>query len=172
MLQGTFTAMRRGAWWAAAGIVVAACADAGDPQAEIVAMLARSAADWNRGDLDGFMSDYARDSALSYVSGRDVLYGWQQLRDRYDRVYFAPGAARDSLAFERVHARAIAPAIAVATARFRLLRGDSLVASGPFTLVLARRGGRWQILHDHTSADPEPRRDTTSRSKASRNSVP
>jgi len=30
-----------------------------------------------------------------------------------------------------------------------------VTASGPFTLILQKRGARWQILHDHTSADPK-----------------
>jgi ketosteroid isomerase-like protein len=30
-----------------------------------------------------------------------------------------------------------------------------LVASGPFTLILQKRGDRWLILHDHTSPDPK-----------------
>ena len=46
--------------------------------------------------------------------------------------------------------------LAFATARFALHRGDSLTASGPFTLILQKRGTRWLILHDHTSADPKP----------------
>jgi len=35
------------------------------------------------------------------------------------------------------------------------LRRDSVTASGPFTLILQKRGDRWQILHDHTSSDPK-----------------
>lgn len=127
----------------------------GDPEREIGAMLERSAADWNRGDLAGFMSDYARDSLTSYVSGAHVQYGWQALYDRYERNYFAPGKSRDSLAFEELRVRALTPDFAYATARFRLLRGDSVVASGPFTLVVQRQGDRWRILHDHTSSDPQ-----------------
>ncbi|MGH7700639.1 MAG: YybH family protein [Gemmatimonadales bacterium] len=127
-----------------------------DPAVEIAAMLDRSAAAWNRGDLTGFMDDYARDSLTSYVSGRRVLYGWQTLHDRYRARYFAPGTSRDSLAFDALRVRALGADAAFATARFALHRGDSVVASGPFTLVLERRGGRWQIVHDHTSADPTP----------------
>jgi ketosteroid isomerase-like protein len=127
----------------------------GDPQREISDMLARSAADWNRGDLAGFMSDYAQDSLTSYVSGGHVQYGWQPLFDRYQRNYFAAGKSRDSLAFEELRVRALTPDFAYATARFQLLRGDSVVASGPFTLVLQRQGRQWRILHDHTSGDPE-----------------
>jgi ketosteroid isomerase-like protein len=140
--------------------VLAACAapgaPTGDPQREVSEMLARSADDWNRGDLAGFMSDYARDSLTSYISAGRVRYGWQPLYDRYQARFFAPGMSRDSLSFEDVRVRTLAPPYAFATARFALHRGDSLVGSGPFTLVLERQDRRWLILHDHTSADPKP----------------
>src|SRR5205085_938796 len=115
----------------------------------------RSAADWNRGDLAGFMSDYTHDSLTSYVSAGHVMYGWQKLFDRYQTTYFGPGKSRDSLAFEEVRVRPLAPDLALCTARFKLLRRDSVTASGPFTLVLQKRDNRWQILHDHTSSDPK-----------------
>src|SRR5256712_12653446 len=141
-------------------LAVAACSapkiPLGDPQAEIAAMLRRSAADWNRGDLEGFMGDYARDSLTSYMSGGHVQYGWQALHDRYQAVYFASGKHRDSLAFEEPHVRPLTLDLALATARFALRRGDAVTASGPFTLLLQKRGDRWQILHDHTSADSKP----------------
>lgn len=140
-------------------IAVVACSapreKLGDPQQEIAAMLQRSASDWNRGDLDGFMSDYARDSLTSYMARGHVQYGWQALYDRYKANYFAAGKTRDSLSFEELHVRALTPDFAYATARFKLTRADSVVASGPFTLVLQKQGDRWRILHDHTSADPK-----------------
>ena len=119
-------------------------------------MLARSAADWNRGDLAGFMSDYAPDSLTSYVSRGHVQYGWQKLYDHYQATYFAPGKSRDSLTFEEVRVRPLTLGLALCTARFALHRGDSVTASGPFTLVLQNRGDRWQIIHDHTASDPKP----------------
>lgn len=127
----------------------------GNPQVEIAAMLARSAADWNRGDLAGFMGDYARDSLTSYVSRGHVQYGWQRLHDHYQATYFAPGTRRDSLTFTEVRVRPLTTDLAWCTARFALHRGDSVTASGPFTLVLQKRGDRWNILHDHTSSDPK-----------------
>lgn len=149
----------RGTWCMVAMALVGCSAPRerlGDPQAEISAMLARSAAAWNAGDLAGFMGDYAKDSLTSYVSGGHVQYGWQPLFDHYQAAYFAPGKHRDSLTFDEVHVRPLTTDLALATARFALHRGDSVTASGPFTLVLQRRGERWQILHDHTSADPKP----------------
>jgi ketosteroid isomerase-like protein len=141
-------------------LALAACAaprvPTGDPATEITATLARSANDWNRGDLDGFMSDYAKDSLTGYVTGGHVQYGWQAMYDRYQAAYFAPGKSRDSLSFEEIRVRPLTMDLAFATARFQLHRGDSLVASGPFTLILQKRGARWLILHDHTSPDPRP----------------
>jgi beta-aspartyl-peptidase (threonine type) len=127
----------------------------GDPPKEIAALLQRSAADWNHGNLAGFMGDYANDSLTSYMAGGHVQYGWQALYDRYQANYFAPGKSRDSLSFDELHVRVLTPAFAYATARFKLSRRDSVVASGPFTLILQRQGERWRILHDHTSADPK-----------------
>lgn len=127
----------------------------GNPQAEVAAMLARSAADWNRGDLAGFMGDYARDSLTSYVSRGHVQYGWQRLHDHYQATYFASGRRRDSLTFAEVRVRPLTTDLALCTARFALHRGDSVTASGPFTVVLQKRGDRWYILHDHTSSDPK-----------------
>ncbi len=141
-------------------LAVAACSaprvPLGDPQAEIAAMLLRSAADWNRGDLAGFMGDYAKDSMTSYVSGGHVQYGWQALYDHYRASYFAPGRSRDSLRFEEIRVRPLTIDLAFCTARFELMRGAAVTASGPFTLILQKRGDRWYILHDHTSSDPRP----------------
>jgi hypothetical protein len=146
--------------WACAAALLVACAAPrvapGNPQAEVEAMLRRSASDWNRGDLAGFMGDYAKDSLTSYVSGGHVRYGWQKLYDHYQATYFAPGKFRDSLAFEDVRVRPLTLDLALCTARYMLRRGDSVTASGPFTLILQKRGERWVILHDHTSSDPKP----------------
>jgi len=152
----------RALWWVL--VLTGSCSapkiPLGDPPKEIAALLQRSAADWNRGDLDGFMSDYARDSLTSYMARGHVQYGWQALYDRYKANYFAPGKTRDSLSFDELHVRVLTPDFAYATARFKLSRPsrDSVVASGPFTLVMQRQGDppRWRILHDHTSADPKP----------------
>jgi ketosteroid isomerase-like protein len=119
-------------------------------------MLAASAAAWNRGDLPAFMADYANDSTLRYLSGGHFAGDWQALYDRYQRAFFAPGRPHDSLAYDDLDVRALTPDLALVTARFRLVRGDSVTASGPFTLLVQRRGPRWTIIHDHTSSDPPP----------------
>ena len=91
-------------------LLLAACR-AGTPSASdpaltdrLAAQLRRSADDWNRGDLEGFMSDYAHDSATSFVEGGHVRRGWDFIHSRY-APSFAPGARRDSLRFEEVAVR-------------------------------------------------------------------
>jgi ketosteroid isomerase-like protein len=120
---------------------------------ELTRQLDRSADDWNRGNLDGFMSDYAHDSTATFVDAGHVRQGWDFIRSRY-APRFAPGASRDSLRFEEVAARRLGDRHALLTARFILFRGGHTTASGPFTLVFERRTDGWKILHDHTSSDP------------------
>src|SRR4051794_21776654 len=121
--------------------------------ADITSQLDRSAADWNRGDLDAFISDYAPESTTTFVDGRRARHGFDFIRQNY-APRFAPGARRDSLHFEEVEVRPLAPNLALVTARFVLMRDTTVTASGPFTLVMEQRPAGWRILHDHSSSDP------------------
>ena len=120
---------------------------------QITAQLGRAATDWNRGDLNGFLSDYAAESTTTFVDGRRARHGIDFIRQRY-APHFAPGASRDSLRFEEIEARPLSPTLALVTARFLLHRGNQISASGPFSLVMERRPEGWKILHDHSSSDP------------------
>lgn len=118
----------------------------------IEAQFARSAEAWNRGDLDAFMSDYARDSLTSFVASGHLHRGYDFIRNRY-APRFAPGVQRDSLRFEEFSVRPIGGDFALVTARYILYRNGATSASGPFTLLMQHRPEGWKILHDHTSSD-------------------
>ncbi len=147
-------------------VALAACGAGGQPTAgpepsadpaalrgQITEQLERAAADWNQGDLDGFLSDYAPESTTTFIDGRRARRGIDFIRKNY-APRFEPGARRDSLHFEEIEARPLGPTFALVTARFILERGGNLTASGPFTLILERRREGWRILHDHSSSDP------------------
>jgi ketosteroid isomerase-like protein len=119
----------------------------------ITAQLDRAAADWNRGDLESFLSDYAAESTTTFVDGRRARSGIDFIRGVY-APRFSPGASRDSLHFEEVEVRPLSSSLALVTARFILQRGSETTASGPFTLIMERRLQGWKILHDHSSSDP------------------
>ncbi len=142
--------------WVVAIGVLAACSvqetPPSDPTATAVAVLSASSEAWNRGDLEAFVDDYARDSTTTFVAGGRVEYGWDRIHDNYAR-WWDLGSERDSLRFEDVAARSLGSDYLLTTARFVLFRGDSVTASGPFTLVMERIEGEWKIIHDQTGND-------------------
>jgi uncharacterized protein (TIGR02246 family) len=120
---------------------------------QITSQLDRAADDWNRGDLERFLADYAAESTTTFVDGRRARHGFEFIREYY-APRFAPGARRDSLRFEEVEARHLSPGLALVTARYVLTRSGIVTASGPFTLVMEQSPAGWLILHDHSSRDP------------------
>ena len=82
----------------------------------ITAQLERAADDWNRGDLEGFLSDYAAESTTTYVDGRRARAGIDFIRSTY-APRFSPGADRGRLHFEEIQVRP--------------LSGDSRAGDGP-----------------------------------------
>jgi uncharacterized protein (TIGR02246 family) len=117
-------------------------------RAGVEALLAHGAAAWNRGDLDDFMSDYTPDA--TYVTPRAVVHGRDNIRAHY-AARFQPGAVRDSLRFEGLEVDVVGPDALNAIAYYVLFRRDSVTARGPTSLVMRRIGGRWFMVHDHSS---------------------
>ena len=124
-----------------------------DLAGRVDSMLAASAAGWNAGDLGAFMDVYADSPETTYVGGSGLHVGYQAIRRRYAPL-FRPGADRDSLRFEDLRVRRLGADVAVGVARYVLHEGGEVTGAGPFTLVLARVGDDWKIVHDHSSSDP------------------
>jgi ketosteroid isomerase-like protein len=124
---------------------------------EITGMLQASSASWNAGDLDGFLDDYWKSDDLTFSGASGVTRGWEGVRERYERGYWAPGVERDSLRFEDLEVTALGDDHALALGRYVLFRpddGGSVRDTGYFSLVLRRMEDGWKIIHDHTSATP------------------
>lgn len=131
-----------------------------DVTGEITGMLQESAASWNAGDLAGFLDDYWNSDELTFSGSTGVTRGWEDVRRRYLTSYWAPGASRDSLRFEAMEALPLGSEHALAMGRYVLFRphedGETVSGSGYFSLVLRRTVDGWKIIHDHTSASPQP----------------
>ena len=119
---------------------------------EIKAMLTRSEATWNRGDLAAFAADYDDSPETTFI-GRDITHGGvQAILDRYRRGYPTP-EAMGTLTFSEISVRPLGKGYALANGRFALKRtpaggGDT---AGRFTLVLRKTKAGWKIIHDHSS---------------------
>jgi uncharacterized protein (TIGR02246 family) len=138
-------------------VTLSACATAGPhvaaadtARAEIMTMLSRAAGDWNRGDLDAFVTDFMDSPRTTFVGSRGVLRGRAAIRAAY-APRFEAGAQRDSLSFDDVEVDLLAPGVAHVLGWYVLSRGDSVTARGPTSLIVERHGGRWWIVHDHSS---------------------
>ncbi len=137
----------------------AAGGPAGDPAAEVTAVLAEQTAAWNRGDLEAFTAVYADDAA--FVSPTGLTRGRAEVLARY-RSRYPDRAAMGRLALEVIEVRP-APAgggpgavTAVSVvARWSLAypaETERKDVSGLTLLVLHRRaeekGGGWEIVQD------------------------
>jgi len=126
-------------------------------------MLDSSAASWNGGDLDGFLDDYWRSEDLSFSGPDGVTRGWDDVRARYLRSYWAPGATRDSLRFADMEVMTLGADHALVLGRYELYRPEEdgvVTSSGHFSLVLRRSNAGWKIIHDHTSPAPSEEAST------------
>ena len=139
---------------AGAGIYRPTTTQRGAIRAELEGMLRRSAADWNRGDLDGFMSDYLPGDSTTYIGGHGLVRGPAAIRSSYARL-FTGEMQRDSLSFLILDVDPVAPNAANLIAQYVLTRRvggrDSVTARGPTSLLVRRVDGRWRIVHDHSS---------------------
>ena len=118
--------------------------------AEIRAVMSAQAAAWNRGDIDGFMTGYARSDATEFIAGDKLTLGWQTVRDRYKKRYDTR-EKMGTLTFSALKITLLSGDAALVTGRWRLVRNKDK-PHGRFTLLFRRLPEGWRIVHDHTSA--------------------
>ena len=128
-------------------------ADREDPVHAVRAVLDRQVADWNKGDLDGFLAGYWNSPKVVFQSGGQRFDGWAAMRDRYRRRYQAEGRAMGRLAFSALDVEPLGPEAVLARGRWRLTMPDGATPGGLFTVIFRKLPEGWKIVHDHTSAD-------------------
>jgi uncharacterized protein (TIGR02246 family) len=120
--------------------------------ADIVAVIQKSADDWNRGDLAAYVQCYEQSPDTTFV-GNEVSRGMSQVLDRYRRAY-PDKDHMGTVTFSELAPRILTPDLAIVTGRFHLTRTADMGGNkaGIFTLVLRKGASGWRIIHDHTSA--------------------
>jgi uncharacterized protein (TIGR02246 family) len=121
------------------------------PEAAIRHLLEQQSVDWNRGDVDAFMTGYEDSPDTTFV-GQTVQYGYATIRDRYQKLYASP-AAMGKLTFTDLAVRVLDCGHGIATGNFHLERtaaggGD---ADGIFSLLLKQEPQGWKIILDHSN---------------------
>lgn len=116
---------------------------------EILEVMTKQSAAWNRGDVAGFMQGYWNSDKLVFASGDQVTRGWQPTLDRYKKSYDSK-AKMGELTFTDIEVNVLSKDIAVVLGSWALKR-EKDNPKGKFTLVFQRMKEGWRIIHDHTS---------------------
>jgi len=119
---------------------------------DIRAMMDKSQANWNRGDLAAFAADYEDSPDTTFVGKTVTRGGTAAVLARY-QAHYPNREAMGTLTYSELSIRVLAPDIVLADGKFFLRRtasggGD---ASGRFTLVIRKTPKGWKIIHDHSS---------------------
>jgi uncharacterized protein (TIGR02246 family) len=139
-------------------LMTAACKSQPDPKQnaeqvsqDIRAVMERQQAAWNRGDIEGFMDGYERAETTTFVSGDDVMRGWQTVLDRYKQRYNSPGLM-GSLTFSELEIQPLGPSYALVNGRWQLTRSNDK-PHGRFTLLFRQTSAGWRIIQDTTTSE-------------------
>ena len=119
--------------------------------AAVRAVIEAQAAAWNRGDVSGYMEGYAREDAITFISGGDFTRGWQTVHDRY-KARYDTREKMGTLAFSELEFKPLSEFYMMATGRWQLTRAAD-TPRGRFTLLFRRTNAGWRIVHDHTSSE-------------------
>ncbi len=128
-----------------------------DAATAIRAVLERQEADWNKGDLDAFLTGYWNSPKVVFQSGGARYDGWEAMRERYRKRYKAEGKAMGHVAFSRIEIELLGPEAALVRGSWRLSLPDGSHPGGLFTLIFRQFPDGWKIVHDHTSAEEAPK---------------
>lgn len=117
----------------------------------IVAVLDRSADDWNRGDLDAFATSYKNSPDILFM-GRTIQHGYAQMLARYKGSY-PTRETMGVLSFKQLEVQPIDERVATVTGRYHLERTSAGGgnADGFFLLVMERTAQGWKIIRDDTT---------------------
>lgn len=127
------------------------------PREEVLSLITRQVAAWNRGDLEAFCELYADDAVFvsppreprpdAGVTGSDgVTRGRAEVLARYKRRY-PDGKAMGQLSLTPHDVRETADAVSV-SAKWTLRYPDKPALSGNTVVVLLRTKAGWRIVHD------------------------
>ena len=116
---------------------------------EITAMLSAQVAQWNKGNVDGYMKGYWENDSLLFIGSSGPRYGYRATLKRYKEAY--PDAAHmGTLTSVVMSMERLSPEYYFIVGTWALKRSAGDV-SGSYTLLLRKIKGKWVIVCDHSS---------------------
>ncbi len=105
--------------------------------------------DWNKGNIEGFMTPYWQSDSLMFIGKSGITYGWQKTLENYKRGY-PDTAAMGKLDFNLLQVRKLSDSYVFVVGKWHLTRSVGNVG-GHFTLLFRKINNKWLIVADHSS---------------------
>lgn len=112
-------------------------------------ILARQAAEWNKGNLEGYMQGYWNNDSLLFIGKSGPTYGYQATLQRYKKSY-ADTAQMGRLHFDILQVKKLSKDHRFVLGKWTLTRSVGNLG-GYFTLLFRKIDGEWVIVADHSS---------------------
>jgi hypothetical protein len=105
---------------------------------------------WNRGDINGFMEFYSKDSNTQFITKRGRTKGWESTLNMYRKAY-PDKNAMGILEFELDTIQILSPAegLGQITGKWKLIRAAD-TPSGFYSLITRNTTNGPKIIIDHT----------------------
>ncbi len=112
-------------------------------------ILADQTTQWNKGNIETFMSGYWKSDSLLFVGKNGPTYGYDKTLQNYKKGY-PDTAAMGKLSFNILKVSPLSKEYYFVLGKWMLKRsiGD---LSGHYTLLFRKINGKWVIVTDHSS---------------------
>ncbi|MCB0662381.1 MAG: DUF3225 domain-containing protein [Saprospiraceae bacterium] len=134
------------------GTVTIAMAQNADIE-KVKSLMAQQEADWNEGDIDGFMEVYWKSDKLQFIGANGITYGWDNTLANYKKGY-PDKEAMGILHFEIKNVEKLSKKVIMLAGSWELEK-EGPNPGGHFLLVWKKIKGQWRIIADHTSVKRE-----------------
>lgn len=104
---------------------------------------------WNKGDIDGFMTNYWNSDSLKFIGKNGVTFGWKNTLANYKKNY-PDKETMGSLNFELTSVELLNDTTCFVIGSWNLTKKKGNIG-GFYTLLWKKINGKWVITVDHTS---------------------
>lgn len=119
---------------------------------EIEKVLDGQIAEWQKGNIDGFMAGYWHSDSLQFITSRGIKKSYDSVSNNYKKHYDTP-EKRGFLTFRNLQFQTLDQAneIVHCTGRWHIAANENEAEkSGVFSLIFKKINGEWKIIIDHT----------------------
>lgn len=112
--------------------------------------LNNSIACWNSADLRCFMDSYVRGKDTVYITGTEVLHGFQQFYDNFQKKFASGKNGSGNLEIKIMEIIPLDNNHAFLYGRWKLTN-DNKVYTGVTSMLFVKNNARWQIMVNHSN---------------------